>query len=294
MEEIIFKEIAVSLIDFSGENPRKSMRHIEELAENISENGLINSISVKKKKNGRFEIVSGERRFRACTKILGWGKMKVFIKTPTKYEALAENLAREDMSIVEKVPAITKLLQHEFGSNWKLILGRAMNGKTEELPKKMHRVLAAIGTKAGTLYQQLPILALTGKVIERILEHPEYYNDAIILKLARLKDEKLQLNISRSISRRDIIQTNEVFRAINQATYEIKGVSPNTAKWLDWEEQLKRRISDVVSYLRKIDNEKPAPATLLNLHFTLQKLKGEINKAKENIKQWETKQKEAQ
>ena len=81
--------------------PRKDFdeESLSELAESISAHGLIQPIVVKPNANGRYSIIAGERRWRAC-RIAGLYEVPVIIKDAEPQElmelALIENLQRED------------------------------------------------------------------------------------------------------------------------------------------------------------------------------------------------------
>ena len=88
---------------------------IEELAKSIKENGLIQPISVREK-NGMYEIVVGERRFRALQK-LGYQQIDVYVldddEAGTMNKALIENIQRENLSAIEEAKAYLKIMQYQ-------------------------------------------------------------------------------------------------------------------------------------------------------------------------------------
>lgn len=101
--------VSVKLTDIepNREQPRKSFddEAINELAESISNHGLIQPIVVKPKSNGTYSIIAGERRWRAC-RIAGLESVPVIIKDIDEKAvmelALIENLQREDLNAVEE------------------------------------------------------------------------------------------------------------------------------------------------------------------------------------------------
>ncbi len=88
---------------------------IAELAKSIKENGLIQPISVREK-NGMYEIVVGERRFRALQK-LGYEQIDVYVldddEAGTMNKALIENIQRENLSAIEEAKAYLKIMQYQ-------------------------------------------------------------------------------------------------------------------------------------------------------------------------------------
>jgi ParB family chromosome partitioning protein len=87
---------------------------IEELARTIHIHGIIQPIVVREFAIGKYEIIAGERRFRAMKK-LGWIEAPAIIKnlsdTETASVALIENLQREELSPIEEAMAYGKLLE---------------------------------------------------------------------------------------------------------------------------------------------------------------------------------------
>ena len=101
----------------SNLNPRKTFdqESLNELAENIKENGLIQPITVRKLPKGsehKFEIVCGERRYRAVT-IAGLEEIACVVRELDDKQAFAamiiENLQRKDVDPMEEAAAFSKL-----------------------------------------------------------------------------------------------------------------------------------------------------------------------------------------
>ena len=90
---------------------------IDQLASSINKYGIIQPITVKKQKNGYYELISGERRLRA-SKLLGLKKIPAYIKSNKKKEslemALVENIQREDLDPIEVATTYEKLI-NEIG-----------------------------------------------------------------------------------------------------------------------------------------------------------------------------------
>jgi len=87
---------------------------IEELSRTIHTHGIIQPIVVRPIEDGQFELIAGERRWRAMKK-LGWDSVPAIIKdfndTETASVALIENLQREELSPIEEAIAYGKLLE---------------------------------------------------------------------------------------------------------------------------------------------------------------------------------------
>lgn len=89
-----------------------SEEKINELAQTIRTHGIIQPIVVRKI-DDKYEIIAGERRWRAVKK-LGWGEIPAIVKNYNDKEtasiALIENLQREELSAIEEAAAYAKLI----------------------------------------------------------------------------------------------------------------------------------------------------------------------------------------
>jgi ParB family chromosome partitioning protein len=87
---------------------------LDELAQSIREHGLIEPLVVRKAGHDRFEIIAGERRWRACQKA-GLREALVVVKDVTPNDAfelaLIENVQREDLNPIELAEALDRLLK---------------------------------------------------------------------------------------------------------------------------------------------------------------------------------------
>jgi len=106
--------VSLELIVANPNQPRKifDQAALDELAASIRERGVMEPI-VLRPKDGRYEIVAGERRFRA-SKIAGLTEIPAVIREMSDEDALAEalleNFQREDLTTLEKAKAIQGLL----------------------------------------------------------------------------------------------------------------------------------------------------------------------------------------
>lgn len=114
MKDKVYKTIAIDKIIPNKKQPRTIFNDekIEELAQSIKENGLVQPIIVRKV-DGNYQIVAGERRYRAC-KQAGIRDIPCLI---TKYStqevdtlAIIENIQREDLSVIEEAKAYQTLM----------------------------------------------------------------------------------------------------------------------------------------------------------------------------------------
>lgn len=148
-------EIDVSLIDVNPDQPRKvfNEEEIQGLAESIKENGLINPITLREK-DGKYQIISGERRFRAF-KFLNRSKVPALVlqniaDSKMLELTLVENIQRADLNAIEIARSYKKLIFD-------------LNIKQEELALR-------VGKSRSTISNSMRILDLSENIQNLILE----------------------------------------------------------------------------------------------------------------------------
>ena len=111
-------EVSIDLIEPNRSQPRKNFDEdsLQELADSIRQFGVIQPLIVQKK-DDYYEIIAGERRWRA-SRIAGLKKLPVIVKDYTAKEvmeiSLIENIQREDLNPIEEAAAYKKLME-EYG-----------------------------------------------------------------------------------------------------------------------------------------------------------------------------------
>jgi len=108
-------EIALSFIDTNPFNPRTHFEKegLFELRKSILEHGIIQPLTVRKMGNDKYQLISGERRFRAA-QLAGIEKVPVYVRIANDQSmlelALVENIQREDLNAVEIALSYERLL----------------------------------------------------------------------------------------------------------------------------------------------------------------------------------------
>ncbi|WP_283575048.1 nucleoid occlusion protein [Limosilactobacillus pulli] len=154
-------EIPVAAIVPNQYQPRKvfDQTEIQELAQTISEHGLLQPIVVRKFRPGEYEIIAGERRFRAV-KLLEWEKIPAIVEKMSDAEsaslALIENLQRAQLSPVEEAQAYKQLM--EFNNLTQAALAKGM-GKSQSFVANKLRLLKLIKPVQNAI--------LDGRITER-------------------------------------------------------------------------------------------------------------------------------
>lgn len=134
------KEVELGKIVPNAGQPRKIFDNegLKELAQSIQEHGLIQPLVVRPLKNGQYQIIVGERRWRAC-KHLGLRTVPVVVKDwddqKTSEAALIENIQRRDLNPLEEAQAFRSLIE-EYGitqENLAIKLGKSRTYITNSL-----------------------------------------------------------------------------------------------------------------------------------------------------------------
>ena len=145
-------KIKISLVDPKRDQPRKyfDKEALEELSASIAENGLLQPILVREYGDGRYQIIAGERRFRA-SKLAGLTEIPAIVLEKNDKDAaqiaLIENIQREDLNPLEEALAY-KSLAEEY------------NMTQEELSTKVGKSRSAIANSVRLLDLPEEILTL--------------------------------------------------------------------------------------------------------------------------------------
>ena len=126
------KKINISQIQPNPSQPRKNFNeaNIKELATSIKNQGLIQPIVVRFIENDNYQIIAGERRWRA-SQIAGLHEVDCVVKETSEDEvleaALIENIQREDLNIIEEANAYKGLinLKNITNENLAKIIGKS-------------------------------------------------------------------------------------------------------------------------------------------------------------------------
>jgi ParB family chromosome partitioning protein len=128
-----FVEIDIDLITPNAEQPRTRFieTNLEELAQSIKVNGVVQPILVRKKENG-YELVAGERRWRASQRA-GLKKIPAVVKEISDDKilelALVENIQRQELNAIEEARAYKKLIE-SVGLTQEMVASRVGKDRT--------------------------------------------------------------------------------------------------------------------------------------------------------------------
>jgi len=115
--DVAVSTLAIGEIEPNPDQPRKDFtpEALSQLAESIKEHGILQPLVVRPRPSGRYQIVAGERRWRAA-RVAGLTELPVVIKELTDEQAcevaLVENLVRADLNPIEEALAIKNLMDN--------------------------------------------------------------------------------------------------------------------------------------------------------------------------------------
>lgn len=106
-------ELLLSQLHANPGQPRHAIVGIEELADSVREHGILQPLVVQRSGTGEYQIIAGERRFRAAH-IVGLTKVPVIVRSASRQQqlelALVENLQRRDLNPLEEAEAYQRLI----------------------------------------------------------------------------------------------------------------------------------------------------------------------------------------
>ncbi len=153
---------------------------IEELAQSIKEKGVIQPVLVRQTQEGRYELIAGERRFRAA-KSLGINEIPAIVRRVSDADLLElsiiENVQREELNSIEEAKAYQRLAQ-EFGYS-------------------QDHIATKVGKDKSSISNLLRLLSLPEKIQNYLAENLISFGHA--RALIPLSDEKRQLDFCQKI-----------------------------------------------------------------------------------------------
>ena len=209
--------LRVSQIEPNRSQPRKTFDKdaLEELADSIRQYGLIQPIMVQKRE-GYYEIIAGERRWRACMKA-GLKEVPVIIREYDDQKimelSLIENLQREDLNPMEEARAYKRLME-EFGLTQEEIAGRV--SKSRPVIANALRLLK-LDERVQAMVEQGEISMGHARALASVLIPEEQYLIALKIMEEHLTvrdTEKIIKNIGKVPKKKEPVQKDESLERI--------------------------------------------------------------------------------
>ncbi|MDZ8140093.1 MAG: ParB/RepB/Spo0J family partition protein [Nostoc sp. DedQUE04] len=230
--------LSIQQIQLPAKQPRRYFAPDKQsqLVQSIKDHGILEPLLVRPLKNGTYELVAGERRYRAAQEI-GLSELPVVFRDLDDQQALQialiENLQREDLNPVEETEAILELLSlklkissEEVGS----ILNRANHAKNrhQQLEENVflqlqviESVLSGLGKFSSESFRtsRLPLLNLPIDILTALREGKIEFTKARAIAQVKNKEQRktlLNLAISQNLSFREIKQKIQELNVIEQ------------------------------------------------------------------------------
>jgi ParB family chromosome partitioning protein len=225
-----FIELELSRIVPNKYQPRVEFnsKELEGLAASIQVNGVIQPVMVRMKGLNQYELVAGERRFRA-SQMAGLTKIPAYVKNISDQKmleyALIENIQRSDLNPLEEARAYERLLK--------------------EFDLTQEGIAKQVGKDRSSIANSLRLLDLPKEVREFISEGKISVGHAKILMTIQVRDHQIALAhqiIENGISVR---QADLLAKKIAQPRHTRS--RRKEALWVDLEDRLKRSLGTKVS-----------------------------------------------
>ena len=229
-------EVPVSKIKANPNQPRREFaaEALNELAESIRQIGIIQPITLRKMDDGTYQIIAGERRWRA-SQMAGLSSIPAYIRTADDENmmqmALVENIQREDLNAIE--------------------IALAYQNLREQYDLTQEKLSEKVGKNRATIANFLRLLKLPAQV-QMALQNKEM-DQGHARALLGLSKPSLQVKLFNEIKEKgySVRQVEEMVKQLNNGETLTSGrhkLSDKTAKRLPEEfAELRNRLSDVFS-----------------------------------------------
>ncbi len=244
IEKVIKKEevmVKISEVEPNRNQPRKNFDEdaLLELSESIKQFGIIQPLVVQKRKD-YYEIIAGERRWRAA-KMAGLKEVPVIIKDYTDQEiveiSLIENIQREDLNPIEEAQAFKRLLT-EF------------HLKQDEVAEKVSKSRTAVTNS-------MRLLKLDERVQQMVID--DMLSTGHARALLATDDKEQQYSLANKIfeEKMSVREVEHMMQALQKPKTEKKRKEevPNKFIYEDVEEKLKNILGTKVSVNHKKNNK---------------------------------------
>lgn len=238
--EVIVKSeelVDINKVEPNKDQPRKSFNEdsLIELSESIKQHGIVQPLVVMKK-DDYFEIIAGERRWRAA-KLAGLKEVPVVVKDYSPQEimeiALIENIQREDLNPIEEAMAYQRLVK--------------------EYSLKQDEVAERVSKSRTAITNSLRLLKLDERVQEMLID--ENISSGHARALLAIKDNEQQYSVAMKIfdEKLSVRETEKLIKSFDrkETPKKKKEELKNDFVYRDLEEQLKMITGTKVTINRK-------------------------------------------
>lgn len=243
VEKVVKKEevmVKISDIEPNREQPRKNFDEdsLLELAESIKQFGVIQPLIVQKK-GDYYEIIAGERRWRAA-KLAGLKEVPVIVKKYTEQEiveiSLIENIQRENLNPIEEAQAYKRLLT--------------------EFSLKQDEVAERVSKSRTAVTNSMRLLKLDEKVQQMVID--DMISSGHARALLAIEDKELQATLAVRIfdEKLSVREVERLVRNLQAKEPEKKKEQKNNSFiYKDIEEKIKSILGTKVNVIHKDNNK---------------------------------------
>lgn len=224
--------VKINQVEPNRDQPRKDFDEdaLMELADSIKQFGILQPLIVQKKKD-YYEIIAGERRWRAA-KLAGIKEVPVIVKTYTNQEiveiSLIENIQRENLNPIEEAMAYKRLL--------------------EEFKLKQDEVAERVSKSRTAVTNSMRLLKLSDRVQQMIVD--DMISTGHARALLAIDDEEQQYMLANKIfdEKLSVRETEKLVKLLKNPPKEVKKQKQeHTFVYDNIEEQMKNIIGTKVS-----------------------------------------------
>ena len=232
--------VRINEVEPNRDQPRKDFDEdaLMELADSIRQFGILQPLLVQKKKN-YYEIIAGERRWRAA-KLAGIKEVPIIVKDYTDQEiveiSLIENIQRENLNPIEEAMAFKRLLQ--------------------EFQLKQDEVAERVSKSRTAVTNSMRLLKLSPRVQQMIID--DMISTGHARALLAIDDEEQQFILANKIfdEKLSVRETEKLVKALKNPKKEVKKEkSEHTFIYENIEEQIKKIMGTKVSVNQKANGK---------------------------------------
>ncbi|MFJ1268801.1 ParB/RepB/Spo0J family partition protein [Legionella lytica] len=226
-------KLAVNCLQPGKYQPRGEMEEaaLTELAESIKKQGLLQPLVVRELSDGRYEIIAGERRWRA-SQLAGLTEVPVVLKQVDDETAMAialvENLQREDLNAMDQA--------------------RAMHRLTNEFSLTHQQVADLLSKSRTAVSNYLRLLALS-TAVKKLLEHGDIdmgHARALLMLEEEQQNQVAQLIVAKNLSVRETEKLVERVKAGKAATENTTSSEPVAVHYQEQVNHLAQQLKTTI------------------------------------------------
>lgn len=257
--------VSITKIHLPQNQPRRyfGSEKLQQLADSIKQHGILEPLLVRPFKEGEYELVAGERRYRAAKEV-GLDEIPVTIRQLLDREALqlalVENLQREDLNPIEETEGVLDLLSLTMDCGKNSILDALTQMATAQkkgietsgnVSRQIETITAILESTIGITPEsfrtsRLPLLNLPSDILDAIRQGKLEYTKARMI--ARIKDADQREAILEEVIAQEL--------SLNQIRERIKATLPVTSIEIPTLKQRMQNISRCFQKTKFLDNPK--------------------------------------